>query len=528
MEQTSRFNLDVINNILTITWRVLGILLVFPLALLLTDESLLLLLVMILQYQVVYRIVLLGIPNGFKELTERANDAKDYKAELRLFIVSLVLAALFSVGGFFLLRWVPQFAPFDFMMSDLVRINNWLSVAVVISAVVAVMKAYLKPRIGDFYTLGNVIYSGIIILSIVLGIILSTKISTNNVVYTISIGVFVASVASLIYYSIFFYKQFTDIRYSVHYESQDTKAKFRHLVMYLFKNSLPYVLLYSALPMYRLFDIYVLQWIIPAETVVSETAVYQFKVFYIILIPVVLLTMLGNAYTSRIGRDFAVNNLSGVEKNINNSIHVVLYFGLPVMAFTMLFSNQIYSILFDSTDILQTTAPFIILLPLLILTSRMLNMVSKTGYLWYSLAFGFIIKLLTSYALSIYIGTHGAVIATHLGLIATIAINVVVLNGVTMFEMGYLFKRIGYIVGITVIMSGVLYFVDQLMVSTIDYTVSLGNNLLYLLITLVIGTVIYFVMSLYTGLMQIVTEADLTWWDLYDQIEEWEDDELLW
>ncbi len=528
MEQTSRFNLDVINSILTITWRILGILLVFPIALLLTDESLLLLLVMMLQYQVIYRIVLLGIPNGFKELTERANDAKDYKAELQLFIVSLVLAILFSVGGFFLLRWIPQFAPYEFMINDLVRINQWLSIAVIIGAVVAVMKAYLKPRIDDYYTLGNVIYSGILIFSVILGIILSSKISSNNVVYVISIGIFVASVSSLLYYSIFFYKQFTDIRYSVHYETQDSQAKFRHLIMYLFKNSLPYVMLYSALPLYRLFDIYVLQWIIPAETVVYETTVYQFKVFYIIMIPVVLLTILGNTYTSRIGKDFAVNNLSGVEKNINNTVHVVLYFGLPLMAFSMLFADQLYSILFDSTDMLLTTAPFIVLLPLMILSSRMINMINKTGYLWYSLVFGFVIKLLTSYALSIYIGTHGAVIATHLGLIATISINLVVLNGITLFEMGYLIKRAGYIVGMTTMMSGVLFFVNQLMVTTIDYTISLGNNLLYLLITLVIGTVIYFVMSLYTGLIQIITESDLTWWDLYDQIEEWEDDELLW
>jgi O-antigen/teichoic acid export membrane protein len=409
-----------------------------------------------------------------------------------------------------------------------VRINNWLSIAVIISAIVAVIKAYLKPRIDDFYTLGNVIYSGIIILSIVLGIVLSRNISDNNVVFVISIGVFAASVVSLIYYSIFFYKQFTDIRYSVHYETQDSQAKFWQLIVYLFKNSMPYLLLYSAVPLYRLFDIYVLQWIIPAETVIVETTIYQFKVFYIVMVPVVLLTMLGNTYTQRIGKDFAVNNLSGVEKNINRAIHMVLYFGLPVTAFVMLFSDQIYRILFDSTDLLLTTAPFIVLLPLMILTSRMINMISKTGYLWYSLSFGFLIKLLTTYALSIYIGTHGAIIATHLGLLATIAINIIVLNGITMFEIGYLFKRVIYIVGATALMSGVLYFVDRLLVTTLDYTMTLGSNLLFLLISLLIAVVLYFVMSLYTGLIQIVTESDLTWWDLYDQIEEWEDDELLW
>ncbi len=529
MENTSKVNLALINRILTIIWRVLGLVIVFPLALILTNETLLLLLVVFLQFIVIYRVVLLGIPSGFKELSLRAYEANDYKAEMKLFILSTLLTIILSIGGFFIIRYSHLLISLDTILDDFIRINKLLSITLLISALLTLLKAFLKPRIGDFFTLGNVIYRGLVILSVVLAIILSISLSAGDLVFVIAIGLLTASSVALVYYGYYFYKTLTDIKYSYNYETEDTKVTLWQLVVYLFKNALPYVMMLAIIPMYRLFDIYILQSVItPEAEAVIETVRYQFNVYYLIALFSVLLTLLGNVFIVRVGRDFEVNNLSGVDKNINRAVQSILYFGLPLMSYFILFSDQVYGIIFTQKSVLQFAAPFVILIPLLLVSSRLVNMINKSSYLWYSLLFGLLLKAVTTYAVTIYLGINGAVIATHIGLLASITMNLIILKSVTLFDMKFLMRRTSYLLLITAVVTGVLIFVNQLLLETLDYQLSTLNNLLYILITFVIAVVLYFVMSLYTGLFQIISDLELSWLDIYTQIEEWEDDELLW
>lgn len=529
MEKTFESKLPIINTIFTILWRVLGTLLVFPLALILTNETLVLLLVVFLQFIVVYRVILLGIPSGFKDLALRAYEAKDFKAEIKLFVISLSFTLLLSIGGFFLLRYSHVIITYNSIVDDLVRINKLLSITLIISAVLSILKAFLRPRLGEYYILGNVIYRGGVLLSVVIAIIMSISLDAGTLVYVISIGLLASSSIALIYYGYHFYKSITDIKYAYNYENQDTKVSIIQLFIHLFKNSLPFVLMFSAIPLYRLFDIYLLQSIItPAADALIETARYQFKVYYLIYVFVVAITLVSSVYIKRVATDFSVNNLSGADKNINKAIQFSLYFSLPVTAYLMLFSDQVYGVIFSNDSVLTYAAPFIVLIPLFYITSRLVYVINKSSYLWYSLLFGLIVKGISTYAISIYLGLNGAIIATHIGILSTIVINIVVIKTVTLFDLDYLIKRSIFLIFITGVMTGVLVFVDKLMSATLNYHASLLNNLLYILITFIIAIVLYFVMSLYTGLFKIVGDSELTKFDVYDQIEEWEDDELLW
>lgn len=529
MENARRFDLALINKILTVTWRVLGLVLVFPLALILTNETLLLLLIVFLQYMVVYRIVLFGIPSGFKELGIRAYEAKDFKAEIRLFIMSVLLTSLLSIGGFFILRYSHLIISYEPILDDYIRINKILSVAIIIHGLLALLKAYLKPRMEEMFSTGNVIYRGLVIASVIASIVLSISLSSGDLVYVIAIGLLVASSISFIFYGYHFYKHLTDIRYEYNYETNDTKVGITQLFIYLFKNSLPYMITLAIIPLYRLFDIYILQTVYSGTTeAIIETVKYQFNVYYLIALFAIVLTLFGNVFCLRVARDFAINNLSGVDKNINKSLQSILYFGLPLMAYFILFSDQIYGLIFTQESVLMYAAPYVVLIPLLLVTSRLLNMINKTGYLWYSLLFGVLLKAVATYAITIYMGISGAVIATHLGLLASVVMNILVLKSVTLFDFNFLLKRSAYLLLITGITVFVLYIVNTLLIGTIDYQVSVLNNILYILITFVITVVLYFVMSLYTGLFQIVSGLEMTWSDMYIEIEEWEDDELLW
>ena len=531
MENTSNRKLMLVNSIFTIVLRVLGLVLIFPLALILTNETLILLLVVFLQYIVVFRIILMGIPSGFKELTSRAYEAKDFKAEIKLFVISLIFTLILSIGGFFIIRNSHVIIRYESIIDDLIRINKLLSISIIVSAVLSIFKAFLRPRLGEYYTLGNVIYRGLIILSVIIAIFfsISTKMTSGSLVYIIGIGLLSSSSIVLCYFGYHFYKLITDIKYSYDYENKDTAVKVFQLLIYLFKYSLPYVMMFAALPLYRLFDIYLLQSIItPKMDAIIETARYQFNVYYLLALFSVIVTITASVYIGRVGADFSVNNLSGVDKNINKSLQYVLYFTLPLAAYLMMFSDQVYGIIFSNTSVLTYAAPIVILIPLFIITSRLVNIINKSAYLWYSILFGLLVKVFTTYALSIYLGINGAVIATHIGLLSTIVINLVVLKTVTLFDLNFFVKRLGYLLLITGITFGLLYVIDILFASTLDYSISILNNLLYILITFVITIVLYFVMSLYSGLFRIVGEADITIYDVYDQIEEWEDDELLW
>ena len=234
MENTSRFDMALLNKILTVTWRVLGLILVFPLALILTPETLLLLLAVFLQYIVVYRLVLFGIPSGFKELGARAYEANDYKAEMRLFIMSLVLSVMFGIGGFFILRYSHFIISYEPILDYYIRINKILSVAIIVHAVLAILKAYLKPRMEEMFSLGNVIYRGLVIASVILSIVLSISLSSGDLVYVIAIGLLVASGVSLLFYGYHLYKHLTDIKYEYNYETNDTRVSFHnYLLTYL-------------------------------------------------------------------------------------------------------------------------------------------------------------------------------------------------------------------------------------------------------------------------------------------------------
>ena len=149
--------------------------------------------------------------------------------------------------------------------------------------------------------------------------------------------------------------------------------------------------------------------------------------------------------------------------------------------------------------------------------------INKHAYLFLSIFLGILVKALTNYMFIVFIGVDGAILSTALGLLTTVTLNLVVIQHYTKFEFNYLLKRFLFIIFISVILGIVLVFIDQLLIIAIDYKVSKLMTVLYLFITFVIGLVLYFVMGLYTGLLRIITESEITFKDIMKKLKKNDD-----
>lgn len=196
-----------------------------------------------------------------------------------------------------------------------------------------------------------------------------------------------------------------------------------------------------------------------------QYATYIFEVQKLINLPLAFGVSLGTSFMVHV-KGKQIGQASVVKRQINHSLEMLLFVLMPIVILLMVFSREIYVLLFNGTvygpKILFNAAPLILPMGILHVFSGVMQRLNREWAFIRRLLVGMAIKLVLNIPLIIYFGTDGAILSSFLGWFFP-----VVLNGREIIQSSYetrrfSLRRMVIIALISAVLGGIIGGMNQL------------------------------------------------------------------
>ena len=231
----------------------------------------------------------------------------------------------------------------------------------------------------------------------------------------------------------------------------------------------------------------------------------NFLTHKIVIIPVMLATGFSMAIIPTITKFYTQGNVEAVRSAMDKTYQVLLFITVPAAVGISLLASELYHVLYEQsemgTSVLAHYAPVAILFALFSVTAALLQGVDRQKWLIFSLLTGLLVKVLLNVPLIKGLEADGAILATALGYIVTIAINIVVITKTIQYKSQVVLRRILLIIIMTAVMAAVVLLVRKglYMIAPAD---SKLLALTYALVCAGVGAGVYGFISFKLGLAQ--------------------------
>jgi O-antigen/teichoic acid export membrane protein len=145
--------------------------------------------------------------------------------------------------------------------------------------------------------------------------------------------------------------------------------------------------------------------------------------------------------------------------------------------------------------VLRWYAPTAILFALFSVTAAILQGINKQKFTMVSLTSGLLTKLCLNYYLITKFETVGAILATTLGYLLSVLLNLWVIQKHTNYRYGFVLRRTTFMAILTAIMSIVVALVVSLFEKLFHYNGSTFHSLVIVSVGAVVGAAVYFYLS---------------------------------
>ena len=261
----------------------------------------------------------------------------------------------------------------------------------------------------------------------------------------------------------------------------------------VFAYALPAVFITLLLGLFNLTDTLTFNWAFslghhPASE--AQYATYIFEVQKLVYLPIAFGVSLGTSFMVYANNE---NTHPKLHQQMTRAIEILCFILMPIILLFMVFSHEIYRILFGNTlygpDILQSAAPLILPFALLHVLSGMMQRLHKEWIFIRHLLLGVFIKLLFNVPLIIRFETNGAILSSFIGYMVPVVLNLFVLIRDLELNMTYTLRRL---VIITILSIGLAtpfsliqgYFLKPTFPFIVRLIVLGGMSLVYLILYL--------------------------------------------
>ncbi|XMB87046.1 polysaccharide biosynthesis protein [Mycoplasmatota bacterium WC44] len=531
MNERKFLNGALVLSIAVILVKVMGLLFVIPFSQLVGKEGMALYSYAYVPLSLFIDLSTIGIPLGLSKLIAKYDAESDYKSSHRLFVVSMIFMAVIGfIAAFTMYQLSPIYAEKVLAnRSNLINSVNTITsilqivaLALIVIPMMSVIRGYFQGKNNMLPTAVSQVVEQFVRISFILVssyVLIKMANDTYEKAITFAVmGTVISAAIGFIVLIYFLISTRSERGYIRKYESAHEPQKVISLVKQLLLVALPFAIYGINFSLYQFIDSVTFNKAMLVTGVSNPEfiyGIYAFEVQKIIFIPISLAVVLSSVLVPTISYDFAKNNLSGVDKNIIKAFQIIVFFTLPVVIYTMVFNKEIYFLLFGDNEygskILLTYAPLIIIFSINSVSMSIVQGINKHKYLFFTIFIGVVIKAVTNFTFIVYLGVDGAILSTAFGLLTTVTLNMVIIQHFSKFEFNYLLKRFLFIILISSILGIMLVFLNKLLIETFDYQQGRLYALLYIFITALIATVLYFVLGLYTGLLKIITESKITY-----------------
>lgn len=477
-------------------------------------------------YQIILSAATLGIPMAVSKFVSKYNTAGDYLTGRRLFRSGIFVMMVTGVLAFLLLYWLAPFiAPHVVSANDkagnspadVTMVIRLVGMALLVVPVMSLIRGYFQ----GFQSMGPTAVSQVVEQIVRIAFIL---IGASVVIYgfhgsistAVGFATFAAFVGALggLFVLIRYWLQRKDF---LNQQLRDSQVKaniplsdiYRELIAY----AIPFVVVGLAIPLYQLVDQFTINDTlrgigfekVDAEAVYANITQLSHK---LIMIPVSLATGLTVTLVPTITNSFTSGKFRTLHNQITQGFQMVLFLTIPAAVGLSVLAYSVYNTLYPDTiealelggQILRWYAPTALLFAFFSITASILQGINQQKFAVLSLLVGVLLKLsLNEWLLTVFHGL-GAILATDIGFIFSVVMNVLVVRHFAGYRLRFILKRALLILIFAAVMAVIVYGVTWLFGGSSAAPKSYGRALLTTVVGVLVGGGCYFWLALRSNL----------------------------
>ena len=501
--------------------KLLGLIYIFPFYAIVGEENIGLYQYAYIPYNIMLSIALAGIPLAVSKFVSKYNAIGDYEAGRRLMKTGSLVMIMTGILSFLLVNLLAD--PLSHIViaddeqryttEEVATVIRWVSYALLIVPVMSLVRGYFQGY-GHFMptSVSQLVEQIGRIIFLLGGSFIVVVVMNGNPRTALNLSVFAAFIGAIVGLTVlyFYWKKYK-------YNIREVQAqgivgeKMTYGVMYkeIFQYAIPFVFVGLAPTLFQLIDMLTFNRAMISIGLASVTDDYftmiNFLTHKIVIIPVMLATGFSMAIIPTVTQYYTQGNTNAVRNAIDKIYQVLLFITVPAAIGISILAAELYQVLYERSamgaEVLAHYAPVAILFALFSVTAALLQGIDRQKWLILSLLIGLLLKTVLNVPLIQEFEADGAIIATAIGYLFTIGMNVVVIAKTTNYSSKIVKRRILLILILSIVMAALVLVVKEGL-----YAIAPADTkilaLLYALICAVVGAAFYAFVSFKVGLAQ--------------------------
>lgn len=509
--------------------KILGLVYVFPFYAIVGDENLALYQYAYVPYNIMLSIAIAGLPIAISKMVSRYNALGDYAAGRKLIKSSMWLMIATGVLSFLIMNLLATpiakivIADDDqvFSVEQVATVLRWVSFALLVVPAMSALRGFFQGY-GIYHptSVSQLVEQIARIIVLLGGAFVVVVLMDGSPITAVNFAVFAAFIGSIgSFYMLYRYwrklKPEFDEKLAISVSSGPFKpaTEMKQLLIY----AIPVIFVGLGNSLYQLVDMITFNRTMSAIGLAEVTdalfSMLNFLTHKVVMIPVMLATGFSMALVPTITKMYTQGDMLEVRESLDKTYQVLLFITIPAAVGITILAPEIYHTLYSQSEqgasVLAHYAPVAILFALFSVTAAILQGIEYQKVIIFSLLTGVLVKLILNIPLIRLMEVDGAILATALGYMVTIAINIIVINKVLNYHSTMVKRRILLIVILTAVMAAAVLAVKWLMglVWTVDTKLM---AILFSFVGVAVGGAVYGFISFRVGLGQKLLGARVT------------------
>lgn len=425
-------------------------------------------------YTIFISIATAGIPASVSKFVSKYNAIEEYAVGRKLFKTGLFLMAITGILSFLVLYVsAPALATMvisekDHLSSpeDVTTVIRAVSFALIIIPFMSIIRGFFQGHQSMGPTAVSQVVEQIVrIIFVLAGAFVVLKVMEGSLVTAVSFSVFAAFIGGLgglVVLFWYWYKRKPHLDELLLRDKGTINVSVKEIYKEILLYSIPFVLVGIANPLFQFIDQLTFNRTMVSIGVDGELAERMFSILNfqsqkLVIIPVSLATAFSLTLVPAVTKSFTEGDQKGLNRQLNQTFQVLMYLTLPAAVGLSLLAEPIYNVFYKhdpmGTEVLQVYAPVAILFALYAVTAAILQGIDAQKFNILSLLVGILIKLSLNIPLIKMMETKGAILATVLGYLAAILINLIAIKYFSKYRFRLVVRR-GMLI---IIFTGIMY-----------------------------------------------------------------------
>jgi O-antigen/teichoic acid export membrane protein len=469
-------------------------------------------------YTIFISIATAGVPLAVSKFISKYNALEEYAVGRKLFKSGLVIMMLTGIFAFLVLYLAaPLIAEMSinsdgkqqiFSVNEVATVIRAVSFALIVVPFMSLIRGYFQGHQSMGPSAVSQVVEQIVRITFTLvGAYVVLHFLNGDMIKAVSVATFAAfigAIGSLVILLWYWFKRKPHLDELLKQDKGTMNISLKEIYKEILIYAAPFVFVGIANPLFQLIDQFTfsiaMKEIGQQKLVDTAFSILNFESHKIVIIPVSLATAFSLTLVPSITKSFIENDHKSTNHQLNQAFQVLLFLTLPAAIGLSLLAEPIYTVFYEhdplGIEVLRAYAPVAILFSVYSVTAAILQGINEQRFTILSLLVGLLIKLSLNIPLIKIMETEGAIVATTLGYLAAILINLFVIKTYSRYRFRLIFRRAMLIV----IFAGIMWVGTELSFRLLSLFLSPEESKMQSLVMIVIcagvGSGIYFYLSL--------------------------------